>query len=138
MMSAFGSTAKSGQQLSYVVPAEPQSVKLDRTLLEKSLSGLLSNAIKYAGDDAHICLTTEVTAGNVIISVKDDGIGIAEEDQKKLSTIFYRVSNTGHIAGTGLGLNLVKRYVELMNGTFRFSSVPHEETCFTMTFPVKE
>ena len=136
LMSAFKLTAKPGQQLIYVLPHELQTVKLDRTLLEKSLTGIISNAIKYAGDEASIWLTTEVTATSVIINVKDNGVGIAEEDQEKLSTIFYRVNNTGHIAGTGLGLNIVKRYVQLMGGTFRFSSVPNEETCFTMTFPV--
>lgn len=136
IMSAFKLAAQPGQQLMYVLPREPQIVKLDKTLIEKSLSGLISNAIKYAGKEASIWLTTEVTAGKVVISIKDNGVGIAEEDQKKLSTVFYRVGNTGHIAGTGLGLNIVKRYVELMNGTFRFTSIPNEETCFTMTFPV--
>ena len=136
MMSAFKLTAQPGQQLIYVLPRERQMVKLDRTLMEKSLSSLISNAIKYAGDEASVWLTTEVIAGNVVISIKDNGVGIADEDQKKLSTIFYRVNNTGHIAGAGLGLNIVKRYVQLMNGTFHFSSVPHKETCFTMTFPV--
>lgn len=138
MMSAFKLMAKPGQQLFYVLPRQPQIVKLDSILIKKSLSSLLSNAIKYAGDEASIWLTTEVTNNKVVISIKDNGIGIAEEDQKKLSTIFYRVNNTGHIAGTGLGLHIVKRYVQLMNGTLQFSSVPHEETCFTMTFPVNE
>ncbi|MBB5396828.1 HAMP domain-containing sensor histidine kinase [Mucilaginibacter sp. AK015] len=130
-------TAKPGQQLVYDSPTEPQMVNLDSDLIEKSLSRLISNAIKYAGDNAHIWLTTEVTANGVIISVKDNGLGIAEEDQKKLSTLFYRVDSTGNIAGTGLGLNIVKRYVQLMGGTLGFSSIPNEQTCFTMTFPNK-
>ncbi|QHS55348.1 HAMP domain-containing histidine kinase [Mucilaginibacter sp. 14171R-50] len=133
----FRLTAKPGQQLVYDSPTEPQMVNLDSDLIEKSLSGLISNAIKYAGDNAHICLTTEVTANSVIISVKDNGLGIAEEGQKKLSTLFYRVDSTGNIAGTGLGLNIVKRYVQLMGGTLGFSSVPNKQTCFTMTFPNK-
>lgn len=135
---AYKITAKAGQQLTYVLPPEPKIVKLDRNLIEKALSGLLSNAIKYAGDEACIWLTTEVTGSNVVISIKDNGVGIADEDQKKLSTIFYRVNNTGHIAGTGLGLNIVKRYVQLMNGTLEFVSIPYEETCFKMIFPVNQ
>ncbi|MFD2872945.1 ATP-binding protein [Mucilaginibacter ximonensis] len=138
IIAAYNVMAKARQQLIYVLPTKPQVVKLDRTLIEKSVSGLLSNAIKYAGDEACIWLKTEVTPNRVVISVKDNGVGIADEDQKKLSTIFYRVNNTGQIAGAGLGLNIVKRYVHLMNGSLEFSSVPYEETCFTMTFPVTQ
>jgi signal transduction histidine kinase len=136
IMTAMKSVAHPGQQLSYEPSHQPEMVVLDRALVEKSLNGLLSNAIKYAGDEARIRLVTGVTAGNVEISVKDNGVGIAEEDQANLSTLFYRVHHTGHISGTGLGLNLVKRYVQLMNGTLQFSSVPHVETCFKMTFPI--
>lgn len=128
--------AKPGQQLSYEPSRQPEIVALDRTLIEKSLNGLLSNAIKYAGDKACIRLVTEVTAESLVVSVKDNGIGIAEEAQANLSTLFYRVHSTGHISGTGLGLNIVKRYVQLMHGTLQFSSIPHVETCFKMTFPI--
>ncbi|MCQ6958763.1 sensor histidine kinase [Mucilaginibacter aquariorum] len=138
VMAKFRLTAKAGQRLHYELPNAQQTVNLDSSLIEKALGGLLSNAIKYAGDEAHIWLTTEVTTDKVIISVKDNGVGIAEEDQKKLSTLFYRVDNTGHIAGTGLGLNIVKRYVQLMGGVLELSSVPNKETCFSMSFPIKK
>lgn len=137
MISAMKPHAKPGQQLRYESHGETLPVVLDRALIEKSLDGLLFNAIKYAGDEACICLLTEVTPQEVVIRVKDNGIGIAEEDQKRLSTIFYRVHDTGHISGTGLGLHIVKRYVQLMNGTFSFSSVPNVETCFQMSFPIR-
>lgn len=133
--SNFSLNTKPGQRLVYDLPGAPQVVKLDRELIEKSLGCLISNAIKYAGDEARIWLTTAVNANMIVISVKDNGAGIAEADQQKLSSLFYRVNKTGHIAGTGLGLNIVQRYVQLMNGTLQFSSVPDEETSFTMTFP---
>jgi signal transduction histidine kinase len=68
--------------------------------------------------------------------VKDNGAGIAEKDQQQLFTIFHRVDDSGNIPGTGLGLHIVKRYVQLMGGTLSFYSRPQEETCFEMTFPV--
>lgn len=136
IMSAVKPMAKPGQQLSYEPSGGTEMVVLDRSLLGKALNGLLSNAIKYAGDQATIRLKTEVTADRIIICVKDNGIGIAEADQKKLSMIFYRVHNTGQIAGTGLGLHIVKRYVQLMNRALRFSSIPFKETSFELSFPV--
>jgi len=109
-------------------------VKLDQRLIRNALINLLHNAVKYAGDQAQICLITNISDEYVIISVKDNGAGIAEKDQEKLFTAFYRVNESGNIPGTGLGLAIVKRYVELMNGRFRFYSKPGIETCFEMKF----
>ncbi|QTE38890.1 HAMP domain-containing sensor histidine kinase [Mucilaginibacter gossypii] len=137
IMAAMKQMARPGQELTYKPVQENAVVCLDRMLISKSINSLLSNAIKYAGDETNIELVTNLTAENLLISVRDNGIGIAKQDQMQLFSKFYRINNTGHISGTGLGLNIVKRYVQLMNGTLQFWSTPYKETCFTMIFPVK-
>lgn len=129
-----GLVIKTGQQLSYDATGISKVVSLDQLLIRKAITHLLLNAINYAGENARIRLITDIQSDRVSISVKDNGVGIAEKDQKKLATLFYRVSESGNIPGTGLGLAIVKRYVELMNGRFDFYSRPADETCFKMEF----
>ncbi|MDO3643668.1 sensor histidine kinase KdpD [Mucilaginibacter sp. L3T2-6] len=125
-----------GQNFRYEAAGNAALVRLDEVLLQKTLSNLLSNAVKYAGDEADICLSTNVTDTQVIIRVKDNGVGIATKDHKQLFTIFFRANDSGNVPGTGLGLYLVKRYVQLMGGTLHFYSEPMLETCFEMVFPI--
>ena len=84
-----------------------------------------------------------VVGGNVngeslSISIKDEGIGIPERDQKYLFERFFRASNVSNIQGTGLGLTIVKRYVELLNGTLTFSSEHNKGSEFTVTLPISK
>ncbi|BAU55081.1 sensor histidine kinase [Mucilaginibacter gotjawali] len=125
---------KPHQKLLYNPSETSIIVDLDKHLVHNAIVNLISNSIKYAGDQATILLETRYTGDRIFISVKDNGIGIAEDDQKNLFTAFYRVNNTGNIPGTGLGLNIVLRYVKLMNGKLSFSSMPGKETRFEMIF----
>ncbi|MEP6928569.1 MAG: PAS domain-containing sensor histidine kinase, partial [Flavobacterium sp.] len=111
-------------------------VYLDVNLLKNCAINLIGNAIKYSGDSCCIDFTTEINDLNYIISVHDDGIGIPLEEQKHLFQAFFRAHNTGSIPGTGLGLNIVGRYVSLMKGTAEFNSNEKEGTLFTLTFPI--
>ena len=129
-------TLTSGQQLFYEHKGSESLVTLDKNLLRNAIVNLVSNAIKYAGDDATIELATAISGDRISASVKDNGIGIAEADQKDLFSPFYRINHTGKIPGTGLGLNIVQRYVNLMNGTIVFESKPGQGTLFRMSFPV--
>lgn len=70
------------------------------------------------------------------ITVKDFGIGIPEEDQKNLFTEFFRAKNVENIQGTGLGLIIVKKYVELLDGNISFLSNLNEGTSFKIEFPL--
>jgi len=125
---------KPQQQLQYNPSGTGVAVDLDKHLVRNAIVNLISNSIKYAGDKATIVLETKIVDDKTFISVKDNGVGIAEENQKNLFSPFYRVSNTGNIPGTGLGLNIVLRYVKLMNGALSFSSLPGKETRFEMIF----
>ena len=70
------------------------------------------------------------------IEVKDSGIGIPKEAQKELFTKFYRANNAINIQGTGLGLHIVKRYVELLDGSLSFQSHENVGTTFTIALPI--
>lgn len=125
---------KPGQVLAYEFEGQAEASGLDEHLIRNSVINLISNAIKYAGNEAHILLKTSVNTNRVTISVQDDGIGISSKDQRNLFKPFFRVDQNGNIPGTGLGLNIVLRYVELMNGTLILTSKPNEGACFTMSF----
>jgi PAS domain S-box-containing protein len=108
----------------------------DGRILRNILFNLLSNAIKYSESGKRIYLTQEIADPTwVRIAIKDEGIGIPEEDKKHLFERFFRASNASNIPGTGLGLNIVRRYVELLGGTIQFSSKHNEGTTFVLTIP---
>lgn len=107
----------------------------DKKILRNVLLNLLSNAIKYSNEYNGIYLIIDINDGIVAITVKDEGIGIPEEEQKNLFEKFYRAKNAAGIQGTGLGLNIVKRYIELLDGNITFVSKHNEGTTFTITFP---
>lgn len=107
---------------------------LDANLLKNAVVNLISNAIKYSGEDTFIEFNTIVDADTCIIKVRDNGIGIPVEEQVNLFEPFFRAHNTGNIPGTGLGLNIVKRYVHLMEGTLEYKSAINEGAFFKMIF----
>jgi PAS domain S-box-containing protein len=107
----------------------------DKKILRNVLLNLLSNAIKYSEEHKGIYLFIEIENNLVSLKVKDEGIGIPEEEQKNLFSKFYRAKNAVTIQGTGLGLNIVKRYVDLLDGNITFVSKQNEGSTFTIEFP---
>jgi PAS domain S-box-containing protein len=112
-----------------------EDVCQDKKILRNVLLNLISNALKYSKKDKEIFVNAAERDGQVTISVKDEGIGIPEDAQKELFGKFFRASNVMSIQGTGLGLNIVKKYVELLNGTIDFTSKINEGSTFVLTFP---
>ncbi|MBL7748158.1 MAG: PAS domain-containing sensor histidine kinase, partial [Chitinophagaceae bacterium] len=86
----------------------------DKRMLKNILFNMLSNAIKFSPEGKEVFLTTRNANGTLVIAVKDQGIGIPEEDQPHLFSTFFRAKNVSNIQGTGLGLPIVKRYVNLL------------------------
>ena len=109
-------------------------VHLDKKLLKLIFINLVSNASKYSDDDAEINCAIGLKQNKLQISITDMGIGIPEEEQKHLFDRFFRASNATNIKGTGLGLHIVKRYAELMNGTVSFVSIAGKGSTFTLNF----
>lgn len=128
--------AKQNQTIIYQHTGISNMVKLDQSLLKNCIINLISNAIKYSGENTFIEFNTEINPGKLSVTVKDNGIGIPDSDQKHLFEAFFRAHNTGNIPGTGLGLNIVTRYVGLMNGHIQFSSKVNQGTSFTLTFTI--
>lgn len=126
--------AKQNQDIVYQHTGISSKVNLDPALLRNSVINLVSNAIKYSGENTFIEFNTELTENELFITVKDNGIGIPEEEQKYLFEPFFRAQNTGNIPGTGLGLNIVKRYAELMGGKVIYKSAQNQGTTITLIF----
>lgn len=109
-------------------------VYLDKNLLKNCIINLISNAIKYSGEDSTITFTTNIEENRYSVTISDNGIGIPVEEHKHLFEAFFRAQNTGNIPGTGLGLNIVARYVKLMGGIIEFESAPGKGTKFSISF----
>ena len=115
--------------------AGKESVRLDKKLLKHIFLNLISNAIKFSLEKKSVEISSEADKSSIKITIKDHGIGISQEDQKHLFERFFRGHNASNIQGTGLGLNIVARYVELMNGSIEYTSEENKGTQFTLTFP---
>jgi signal transduction histidine kinase len=108
----------------------------DERLLAHILTNLLSNAVKYSEPEACVYFAVEVNLKDALFIIRDDGIGISEEDQQMLFTAFHRGGNVGGRPGTGLGLLLVKRCVELHQGRVQIESKLGGGTTVTVRVPV--
>lgn len=127
--------AKLNQQIIYQHAGTQSTVKLDQALLKNCIINLISNATEYSGENTFIEFNIEIVGPLLTVVIKDNGIGIPEDDQKHLFEAFFRAYNTGTIPGTGLGLNIVTRYTKQMNGQIRFLSKVNHGTSFTLSFP---
>lgn len=107
----------------------------DKKLLRNIIINLLSNAIKFSPENSSIYLNAVMKDGELVITVKDNGIGISEEDQQHLFSSFFRAKNAINIQGTGLGLHIVKRYVELIQGNIELQSTLHHGTAVIVSLP---
>jgi signal transduction histidine kinase len=108
----------------------------DESLLRHILSNLLTNAVKYSRNGAAIDFKLERHNGEAMFHVQDQGIGIPAADQKQLFSAFHRGRNAGQVPGTGLGLVIVKRCVEVHRGQITCESAEGVGTTFTVTLPL--
>lgn len=125
---------RTGQTITYDHDGAERNVTLDQQMLSNIITNLVTNAVKYSPEDKSIRLHTTINEGRVLITVTDEGMGIPAEDQVHLFERFFRGSNAVTIQGTGLGLNLVKRYLDLMHGSISFTSRPGA-TMFKVELP---
>jgi PAS domain S-box-containing protein len=126
--------AKSKQELNYVHKGQDDSVFLDKLMLKNVLNNLVSNAIKYSPEGASINVHSSIKNNILQIEVQDNGMGIPESEQSFLFERFFRAKNVTHIQGTGLGLNIVQKYLDLMNGKIDFKSREGKGTTFIIEF----
>lgn len=124
---------KSDQLITHTVNGDNPHVIVDERILRNILFNLISNAIKYSDKDIGCQISFEKDYFQ--FEIKDKGIGIPAEDQKYLFTRFFRAGNVTNIQGTGLGLNIVKRYVDILNGEISFISEHEVGTTFIVKIP---
>ncbi|HEY2350092.1 MAG TPA: ATP-binding protein, partial [Puia sp.] len=108
---------------------------VDTQSLKHILTNLLSNAAKFSPENTVIDLRIELAKKEFVIMVKDQGMGISEEDQQHLFKRFFRAKNASNIQGTGLGLHIITKYLELMNGRIEMESELDKGSLFTIFIP---
>ena len=126
---------KGGQHIYYNHKGDTQ-INLDLSLLRNIMINLISNASKFSNENACIYVNSQVIGKKAFVDIRDEGLGIAEEDKKHLFERFFRGKNVINIQGTGLGLHIVSKYVELMNGSIEVHSELEKGTQFNLKFNI--
>jgi PAS domain S-box-containing protein len=111
----------------------PVMICSDKKLLKNVIINLVTNAIKFSDEGKEINISAEADGDKAVIRVQDQGIGIPEDDLEHLFTSFFRGANAINIQGTGLGLHIVKRYMDLVGGEVAINSRLGEGTAITIT-----
>jgi signal transduction histidine kinase len=111
-----------------------QEVNLDPKLLKNILINLLSNALKFSDEDKVVTIDINNTKKQLMLKISDQGMGISNDDKEHLFQRFFRGQNATNVQGTGLGLNIVSKYVELMSGEIAVESELNKGTTFTIIF----
>ena len=126
--------------ITHDIPDERLIVLGDSDRLRQIFQNIIDNAIKYSRPSGTLDVTfSHLASGMVEVQLRDNGIGIPEDEHTKMFGRFYRASNISRVSssGSGLGLYIVKSFVELMHGTIRFESKEGEGTTFFVTLPTK-
>jgi signal transduction histidine kinase/tetratricopeptide (TPR) repeat protein len=131
-------TAGLGFDISLSIPGPVPDIVFDRDAMEQVMHNLLDNACKYSGDSRKIEVHLLSKVNEIIISVRDYGIGIRKEDHDKIFSRFYRAGEelTQTVKGSGIGLTIVKQIVEAHNGHITVESSPGKGSTFSVRLPV--
>jgi DNA-binding response OmpR family regulator/anti-sigma regulatory factor (Ser/Thr protein kinase) len=122
----------------YNMPKKNIQAYFDTDKIEKIISNLLSNAIKYTkGGGGKIHFNANFEKNNLVLEVKDNGIGIEKKYQKEIFNKFYRIPSSSDVKGSGLGLSFVKELVTLLGGEISIESSPNVGTKFTVILPIE-
>lgn len=127
---------KNSHTIHRTLDMQQNEIETDVDLLRNVFINLLSNAIKFSPGKTDIYLEGHQKGKELIVQVRDEGLGIPEEELPKIFDPFHRGTNVATIQGTGLGLSIVKKAVDLIGGQVTVSSKPDEGTVFTVTIPV--
>jgi len=124
--------------INYSIKPKTINTIADESLLRHILNNLLSNALKYSGNEKQIDFSVIIDKGSIVFTITDHGIGIPEGDLKYIFEPFHRAANVESIKGTGLGLAIVKRCVEMHEGTIEIKSLMNKGTTVVVKIPYKK
>jgi signal transduction histidine kinase len=134
-------TVKAGIDNEVTIKAEvgelPKTITSDPELIYQVFENLLSNAVKYSKDRRQVEFRLNFADNKLLAQVTDKGIGIPKSEQSKLFDRFFRAKNVGIVEGSGLGLSIVKKCLDVLNGEITFESEMDKGTTFFVTIPVK-
>jgi len=119
------------------INVENVEINSDQDIIKNILYNLVSNAIKYSEEGQEIIINSAIYEDELVMEVLDFGIGIPQNEQKHLFNRFFRAKNTVNIKGTGLGLNIVQSYLDLLKGNITFDSEENIGTSFIVKIPLK-
>ena len=129
-------STKSTHTVMFTFDSELREVKIDEKLLRNVFINLLSNAIKFSPESSEVSLSVRAENNQLRISVRDKGVGIPANEFDKIFDPFHRGSNAGAIQGSGLGLSIVKKAVELLEGELNFKSEIGKGSEFTVDLKI--
>jgi signal transduction histidine kinase len=129
--------ARHGIALSAVVASEVPAIEADERKVKQILYNLLNNAVKFTPDGGRVEVSVRAENGDVRVEVRDTGIGIAADDQERIFEEFRQAGRERSREGTGLGLTLTKRFVELHGGRIWVESTPGKGSTFAFTLPLR-
>lgn len=115
----------------------PEELFGDARLMDNVFTNVISNAVKYSGENKHVSVLGTTEGHYAVLRVRDSGIGIPKEELPKIFQRFFRASTSTGIPGTGIGLNLVKSLVDMHHGKVELDSVEGEWTEFTIRLPLQ-
>ncbi len=132
--------AEDGFQISLSIPEPLPDVLFDREAMEQVIHNLMDNACKYSGESRNVEVKLYQQGQKVVISVRDQGIGIRKEDQDKIFSRFYRAGEelTQTVKGSGIGLTIVKQIVETHQGEITVESSPGKGSIFNIILPASQ
>jgi signal transduction histidine kinase len=126
---------RQGISLSLEVDPSTGVIEADERMVKQVLFNLLSNALKFTPKGGHVDVAAHTDGEDVVVSVHDDGIGVAPADQARIFEEFQQVGTSNLQEGTGLGLAISRRFVELHGGSLRVESEAGKGSTFTFTIP---
>lgn len=127
---------RTNQDIIYHSDLHPDEIFLDDRILRNILINLLSNASKFSPEGGEIIVTTSIKQNKLYLTVQDFGIGIPKVEQALVFNRFYRAQNTTKTNGSGLGLNIIQQYLDLMKGEIRFKSEVNQGSTFFISIPI--
>jgi PAS domain S-box-containing protein len=128
---------KSHPKLIVDIQGLPADANVDAEIIRQGIENILSNAFKFAEPDTEVIFKAYMEKSNIVIKVRDEGIGIPDADKQRLMEPFFKGSNVGNLSGTGLGLTIVKRAIEMHQGKIEIHSQENKGTEVTMTIPYR-
>ncbi len=129
---------KNGQHINYPQNIEDVLIYQDEKIVTLILTNLLYNSVKYSPEDSYIDILMDIEKDKMLLSIKDQGIGIPEKDQKHIFKRYFRAENALINQGTGIGLNIIKDHIENLRGKVYFKSKEKMGSTFTVELPIGE